>query len=45
MEFFSFMAPAAFVFALAAIAQVGKLKKDVDRLKGEMETLKQKETV
>lgn len=30
------LAPAAFVFALAALAQVGSLKKEVEKLKEEL---------
>ncbi|MGI6576136.1 MAG: hypothetical protein ACOX3A_09975 [bacterium] len=33
MEFFGLLAPVAFVIALAALAQVGTLKKDVELLK------------
>ena len=45
MEFIGLLAPIAFVFALAALAQVGTLKKEVDHLKEEMEALRKKETV
>ncbi len=40
MEFVGLLAPSAFVFALAALAQVGTLKKEVEALKVEMEALK-----
>lgn len=33
MEYLSWLAPVAFVFALAALAQVGSLRKEVDGLK------------
>ncbi|WP_170270495.1 hypothetical protein [Heliorestis acidaminivorans] len=36
----AFLAPIAFVFALAAISQVGSLKKDIAYLKSEIEKLK-----
>lgn len=41
MEFLAFLAPIAFVFALAALAQVGSLKKEVEHLKNEIDRLKQ----
>lgn len=40
MEFFGLLAPAAFVFALAALAQVVVLKKDVEQLKEELQSTK-----
>lgn len=40
MEVIGLLAPVAFVFALAALAQVGSLKKEVERLKQEMKELK-----
>lgn len=40
MEIIGLLAPVAFVFALAALSQVGSLKKEVDRLKGEIKELK-----
>jgi hypothetical protein len=36
MEFIGLLAPIAFVFALAALAQVGSLKKEVENLKKEL---------
>ncbi|WP_267887773.1 hypothetical protein [Salisediminibacterium beveridgei] len=36
MEVIGLLAPIAFVFALAALAQVGSLKKEVDELKEEI---------
>ena len=39
MEFMGYLAPVAFVFALAALSQVQALKKEVDALK---ESLKDK---
>ena len=45
MEFIGLLAPIAFVFALAALAQVGTLKKEVEILKDELEALKKKEIV
>lgn len=36
MEFIGLLAPVAFVFALAALAQIGALKKEVDKLKEEI---------
>ncbi len=42
MEFLAYLAPIAFVFALAAISQVGTLKKEVEKLKAEVEELKNK---
>lgn len=40
MEFIGFLAPVAFVFAIAALSQVGSLKKEVEQLKSELEKLK-----
>ncbi len=39
MEIIGLLAPIAFVFALAALAQVGTLKKDVERLHQEVKDL------
>ena len=36
----SFLAPVAFVFALAALSQLAALKKEVERLKEELELKK-----
>jgi hypothetical protein len=40
MEFIGLIAPIAFVFALAALSQVGALKKEVALLKEEISILK-----
>ncbi len=40
MEYVGLLAPLAFVFALAALAQVGALKKEVDMLKEELQPKK-----
>jgi len=40
MEFVGLIAPIAFVFALAALSQVGALKKEVKALQEEIEFLK-----
>lgn len=40
MEYVGLLAPIAFVFALAALAQVGSLKKEVEKLKKELESQK-----
>ncbi|MBW6462774.1 MAG: hypothetical protein ACNA7Z_02480 [Dethiobacteria bacterium] len=40
MEVIGLLAPIAFVFALAALAQIGALKKEVVGLKKEIEFLK-----
>ncbi len=40
MEFVGLLAPIAFVFALAALTQVGALKKEVDKLKEELQSKK-----
>jgi hypothetical protein len=37
MEYIGLLAPIAFVFALAALAQTGSLKKEVEKLKEEMQ--------
>jgi len=36
MEYVGLLAPIAFVFALAALAQVGSLKKELNKLKEEL---------
>ena len=41
MEVVGYLAPVAFAFALAALAQVGSLKKEIEQLKIELEKLKQ----
>lgn len=41
MEVVGYLAPVAFVFALAALSQVGSLKKEIEQLKIELEKLKQ----
>ena len=38
MEYVGLLAPIAFVFALASLAQVGSLKKEVEKLKEEMQS-------
>lgn len=40
MEFIGLLAPIAFVFALSALAQVGSLKKEVEKLKEELQSNK-----
>jgi hypothetical protein len=40
VELVGYLAPVAFVFAMAALAQVGSLKKEVEQLKAELERLK-----
>ena len=42
MEAFAFLAPLAFVFAIAALTQSNQLKKEVERLKKDLEALEQK---
>ena len=42
MQFVGSLAPIAFVFALAALARVGTLKKEVEQLKAEVGELKKK---
>lgn len=37
MEYVGLLAPIAFVFALAALAQTGSLRKEVEQLKKELE--------
>ena len=41
MEVVGYLAPVAFVFALAALSQVGSLKKEIEQLKIELEKLKE----
>lgn len=41
MEFVGLLAPIAFVIALAALSQVGTLKKEVEGLKEELARLKE----
>ncbi len=43
MEIIGLLAPIAFVFALGALAQVGTLKKEVDRLDEEIKSLRPQE--
>ena len=38
MQYVGLLAPIAFVFALAALTQVGSLKKEVDKLKEELQS-------
>ena len=38
MQFVGMLAPIAFVFALAALTQVGALKKEVESLKEELQS-------
>jgi hypothetical protein len=40
MEYVGLLAPIAFVFTLAALTQVGSLKKEVEKLKEELEAQK-----
>ena len=40
MEVIGLLAPIAFVFALAALAQIGALKKELNKLAEELEQLK-----
>lgn len=37
MEYVGWLAPIAFVFALAALAQVGSLKKEIEKLKEKLD--------
>lgn len=39
MEVVGYLAPIAFVFAIAALSQVGALRKEVEKLKLEIEKL------
>jgi len=39
VEYIGLLAPIAFIFSLAALAQVASLKKEVERLKKELPTL------
>lgn len=38
MEYVGLLAPIAFVFSLAALAQIGSLKKEVEKLKKELQS-------
>jgi hypothetical protein len=38
MEYMGFLAPAAFVFALTALAQIASLKKEIEKLKEELQS-------
>lgn len=40
MEYFGYLAPVAFVFALAALAQVNDLRKELARVKEELAVVK-----
>ena len=40
MEYVGYLAPIAFIFALSALSQVAALKKEVDKLKSELNKLK-----
>jgi len=40
MQYVGLLAPIAFVFAISALAQVGALKKEVDKLKEELQSKK-----
>lgn len=40
MEYAGLLAPIAFVFALSALAQISSLKKEVEKLKEELEQKK-----
>jgi hypothetical protein len=40
MEYVGLLAPIAFIFALAALAQIGSLKKEVEKLKEELKSQK-----
>ncbi len=40
MEYIGLLAPIAFVFALAALAQIGSLKKEIEKLKEELKSEK-----
>ncbi len=39
MQYVGLLAPIAFVFALSALSQVGALKKEVEKLRGQIEQL------
>jgi|GEM_PF-2449873 len=43
MEFAAYLAPVAFVFALAALARLNELKKQIEQLKTDIRQLKDKE--
>jgi len=38
MQYVGLLAPLAFVFALSALAQIGSLKKEVEKLKEELQS-------
>ena len=38
MEYVGLLAPIAFVFAIAALSQVGSLKKEVEKLKEDLQS-------
>ncbi|MDD4362828.1 MAG: hypothetical protein PHD33_01270 [Atribacterota bacterium] len=40
MEYIGLLAPVAFAFALAALAQIGSLKKEIEKLKEELKSEK-----
>ena len=40
MQHIGLLAPIAFVFALSALAQIGSLKKEVEKLKNELQDMK-----
>lgn len=42
MEYVGLLAPIAFVFALAALAQIGALRKELNRVKEELAAVKKK---
>ena len=42
MEYIGLLAPIAFVFALAALAQIGALRKELNRVKEELAAAKKK---
>lgn len=43
MQYVGLLAPIAFVFALAALAQVGSLKKEVDFLKDKLKAMEKQQ--
>lgn len=43
MQYVGLLAPIAFVFALAALAQVGSLKKEVDLLKEKLKAMERQQ--